>query len=309
MATPDESKTAKELERITAGLSIEDLEALSKCEIAYNEISRKETGTVFLLGQHFAEVKNRLPGRWERWAKLKCDGVTKRTLTNYIAVWREFSPKRQRIERSKLRPAHLYALIGARDEVVDEVLRAAERKERLTIAMIRKLHPKPARAGTSNGTSAEAASLVPAVSHLAAGSDLHPVARQMLEGLLVPRLAEIIAGAVRSAEQLLEQMDDFTGMPEEALSISETIASLRSSVAILSTLKGENEIENSAWAALDEWQNTVDALFDLPAHLSDEARMVSSRYAVQRLLPSRPAEDRMPDGLRVRGRDQANTFA
>lgn len=299
MATRQSDDIEQQLRTITKGLSKDQILKLNMCRAAYQDISRKETPTIFFLGEHFCNVKSMLPGKWEKWVRLTCDGITKRTLTNYMAVWSEFSPMRPRIEKSGLRPAHLYALAGATRDVVEEVLTRAERDVRVTTADIKKLNPK-AKGNANNKADKSSRSVA---------DDARSAAIAEFSAALVPKLSRIIESAVGNAIDVSVFLSQPIGsIPKETLKRS--VNDLDCAVQRLAALNGITSTVELADTLIDNWKEALVPLRTLLEDPSDTNVKDCARDVIGFLLAGgTTSRSSSKNARRPQSRDQVDVAA
>jgi hypothetical protein len=102
-------------------------------------LGRRSTAQTYEYGEELAKAQAILPPKkFGKWLKANC-GITTKTAKNYTRVYKELAEHRVRLEKAAAAPAAMFALFGATDDAIENVLSAYEKGERPTVAAIKEM--------------------------------------------------------------------------------------------------------------------------------------------------------------------------
>jgi hypothetical protein len=122
------------------GVTLEDREVLENVRSFFVSVGRKRTEEIFECGEALAKVEARLPDQkaFDAWTRKACR-ITRRGAANYIGVFRNLAPYRERLVSQSVPGSAMYKLISADAPVIESVLSSYERGEPLTVQDISRL--------------------------------------------------------------------------------------------------------------------------------------------------------------------------
>lgn len=138
-----------------ADLTPEQLEELAKIGNEFCSIGRRSSAQKFQIGRLIGRAKDILPEKaFGAWVKSTC-GFTLRSARNYVAVFQQLDFYHDRIEAAAVPQTVLFAIAGAKEKDIENVLAAFENGEKPTVAKVRQMigsvPPKKAEAGLTVG--------------------------------------------------------------------------------------------------------------------------------------------------------------
>ncbi|MBI1622638.1 hypothetical protein [Aquamicrobium zhengzhouense] len=115
-------------------VTVADREVLEEVRTFFVSVGRKRTDEIFECGQALAKVEARLPDQkaFDAWARKACR-ITRRGAANYIGVYRNLTPFRDRFVSQSVPGSAMYKLISAEPSVIDTVLSSYESGKPLTV--------------------------------------------------------------------------------------------------------------------------------------------------------------------------------
>lgn len=114
-------------------------EELAKLGQDICSIGRRSTAQAIQLGRLLSRAKALLPEKaFGAWVKSTC-GFTPRSARNYVAVCQQLDFYHERLEAAAVPPTVLFAILGANDKDVENVLAAFENGEKPTVAKVRQM--------------------------------------------------------------------------------------------------------------------------------------------------------------------------
>lgn len=118
-------------------LTPEQEQELAGCAERIGALGRRSTAQTFEYGAELAKVQAILPAKkFGAWLKAHV-GFSTKSAKNYTRVHHELAWHRARMEAAALPSAAMFALLGADDADIEEVLQRIESGERLTVARIK----------------------------------------------------------------------------------------------------------------------------------------------------------------------------
>jgi hypothetical protein len=121
----------------TEVLTPEQEQELAACALRIGALGRRSTAQTFEYGAELAKVQAILPAkRFGAWLKVHV-GFSTKSAKNYTRVHHELAWYRERMEAAALPSAAMFALLGADEADIEEVLETIESGEYLTVAKIK----------------------------------------------------------------------------------------------------------------------------------------------------------------------------
>lgn len=141
-------------DQLLSGTALTPDQAVELAEIREGlaTLGRRNTDAAFALGGFIMRAKHLLPQKaLGKWVKEAC-GFEPRTARHYMAVFEQLAAWRERLEAAGVAPTIMFALVGANDDAIDEVLSAIEAGEHVTVKQVKSLlgiSPKPKKVATN----------------------------------------------------------------------------------------------------------------------------------------------------------------
>ena len=136
-AVPAAARIRKTAKAEEVALTREQEAELSGCAERIVALGRRSTSQAFEYGAELSNVQAILPAkRFGAWLKAHA-GMSTKSARNYTRVYNELAWYRDRMEAAALAPTAMFALLGADDADIEDVLETLERGEHLTIDRIK----------------------------------------------------------------------------------------------------------------------------------------------------------------------------
>lgn len=120
-------------------LTPEQEKELADCAERLVALGRRTTAQTYEYGEQLSKAQALLPPKkFGQWLDAHC-GIKTKTAKNYTRVFHELAAYRVRLEKAAAAPAAMFALLGATDDAIENVLAVYEDGKRPTVAQIKEM--------------------------------------------------------------------------------------------------------------------------------------------------------------------------
>lgn len=120
-------------------LTPEQEKELADCAERLVALGRRTTAQTYEYGEQLSKAQALLPPKkFGQWLDAHC-GIKTKTAKNYTRVFHELAAYRVRLEKAAAVPAAMFALLGATDDAIENVLAVYEDGKRPTVAEVKEM--------------------------------------------------------------------------------------------------------------------------------------------------------------------------